>query len=97
MVWRSAISALERQYLYPEDDNIALREAAADAYGLSKDHVIAGNGSSELLALIYRAFLGPGDSVAMMSPGFLVQSQACSVAERQAPRSIVDRLAFDSD
>lgn len=70
MVWRSAISALERQYLYPEDDNIGLREAAADAYGLSKDHVIAGNGSSELLGLIYRAFLGPGDSVAMMSPGF---------------------------
>lgn len=32
----------------------------------------------------------------MMSPG-LVQSQACSVAERQAPRSVVERLAFDSD
>lgn len=70
MVWRSAISALERQYLYPEDDNIGLREAAANAYGLSKEHVIAGNGSSELLGLIYRAFLGPGDSVAMISPGF---------------------------
>ncbi|MHB0773108.1 histidinol-phosphate transaminase [Bradyrhizobium sp. 1.29L] len=70
MVWRSAISALERQYLYPEDDNIGLREAAANAYGLSKEHVIAGNGSSELLGLIYRAFLEPGDSVAMMSPGF---------------------------
>lgn len=56
--------------LYQEDDNIGLREAAADAYGLSKDHVISGNGSSELLALIYRAFLGPGDSVAIMSPGF---------------------------
>ncbi|UPJ47764.1 histidinol-phosphate transaminase [Bradyrhizobium sp. 200] len=70
IVRQSAIAALERQYLYPEDDNISLREAAADAYGLSKDHVIAGNGSSELLGLIYRAFLAPGDSVAMMSPGF---------------------------
>ncbi|WP_027584068.1 histidinol-phosphate transaminase [Bradyrhizobium sp. Ai1a-2] len=70
MVWDGAIAALERQYLYPEDDNLSLREAAANAYGLSKDQVIAGNGSSEILGLIYRAFLAPGDSVAMMSPGF---------------------------
>lgn len=60
IVWRSAISALERRYLYPEDHNIGLREAAADAYDVSEDHVIAGDGSSELLPLIYRAFLGPG-------------------------------------
>ncbi|WOH63846.1 histidinol-phosphate transaminase [Bradyrhizobium sp. BWA-3-5] len=70
IVWQSAIAALEQQYLYPENDNIGLRKAAADAYGLSKDHVIAGNGSSEILGLIYRAFLAPGDSVAMLSPGF---------------------------
>ncbi|RRH91928.1 aminotransferase class I/II-fold pyridoxal phosphate-dependent enzyme, partial [Mesorhizobium tamadayense] len=70
IIMKSAMSALRRQYLYPEDDNISLREAASNAYGVSKDQVIAGNGSSELLGLIYRAFLVPGDSVAMMSPGF---------------------------
>ncbi|MDX8450778.1 histidinol-phosphate transaminase [Mesorhizobium captivum] len=70
VVMQSAIAALEQQYLYPEHDNIGLREAAADAYGLTKDQVIAGNGSSELLGLIYKAFLAPGDSVAMLSPGF---------------------------
>ncbi|ASY73996.1 histidinol-phosphate transaminase [Sinorhizobium fredii] len=69
-VMQSAVAALERQYLYPEDDNISLREAAAASYDLSADQVIAGNGSSELLSLIYKAFLGPGDSVAMLSPGF---------------------------
>ncbi|MBT1158481.1 histidinol-phosphate transaminase [Aminobacter anthyllidis] len=70
IIMQSAIAALERQYLYPEDDNISLREAAANAYIVSTDQVIAGNGSSELLGLVYRAFLAPGDSVAMMSPGF---------------------------
>ena len=70
MVMQSALAALERHYLYPEDDNLSLRDAAANAYGLSQDQVIAGNGSSELMGLIYRAFLAPGDSVAMMSPGF---------------------------
>ncbi|MBB6413885.1 histidinol-phosphate transaminase [Mesorhizobium sangaii] len=70
VIMQSAMAALERQYLYPEDDNVSLRQAASEAYGVSKDQVIAGNGSSELLGLIYRAFLAPGDSVAMMSPGF---------------------------
>ena len=69
-VMQSALAALERQYLYPEYDNISLREAAAASFDLSMDQVIAGNGSSELLSLIYRAFLGPGDSAAMLSPGF---------------------------
>lgn len=70
IVMRSAIAALELQYRYPEDDNVSLRQAAAAAYGIATDRVIAGNGSSELLSLIYRAFLAPGDDVAMMSPGF---------------------------
>ncbi|WP_407175583.1 histidinol-phosphate transaminase [Bradyrhizobium sp. STM 3562] len=70
IVRQGAIAALERQYLYPEDDNLGLRQAAAASYGVPTDHVIAGNGSSELLGLVYRAFLAPGDSVAMVSPGF---------------------------
>ncbi|WP_024519933.1 histidinol-phosphate transaminase [Bradyrhizobium sp. Tv2a-2] len=70
VVMEDAVAALERQYLYPEEDNLGLRVAAATAYGLNKDQVIAGNGSSELLGLVYKAFLAPGDSVAMMSPGF---------------------------
>lgn len=70
IIMQSAVAALKRQYLYPDDDNISLREAASNTYGVSRDQVIAGNGSSELLGLIYRAFLAPGDKVAMMSPGF---------------------------
>ncbi|MBB4188781.1 histidinol-phosphate aminotransferase [Sinorhizobium terangae] len=69
-VLESAVAALERQYLYPEDDNVSLRDAAAASYNLSRDQVIAGNGSSELLSLIYKAFLDPGDTLAMLSPGF---------------------------
>ncbi|MER8482371.1 MULTISPECIES: histidinol-phosphate transaminase [unclassified Mesorhizobium] len=70
IIMQSAVAALQRQYLYPDDDNISLREAASNTYGVSTDQVIAGNGSSELLGLIYRAFLAPGDKVAMISPGF---------------------------
>ncbi|UVO30560.1 histidinol-phosphate transaminase [Bradyrhizobium arachidis] len=83
IVREAAIAAFERHYLYPEDDNVGLREAAASAYGLSADQVIAGNGSSELLGLIYNAFLAPGDVVAMMSPGFSFNRKLAMLHEAQ--------------
>ncbi|KRQ09664.1 pyridoxal phosphate-dependent aminotransferase [Bradyrhizobium manausense] len=83
VVREAAIAAFERHYLYPEDDNVGLREAAASAYGLSADQVIAGNGSSELLGLIYKAFLAPGDAVAMMSPGFSFNRKLAMLHEAQ--------------
>ncbi|WP_407151223.1 histidinol-phosphate transaminase [Bradyrhizobium sp. ORS 86] len=70
IVMQGALAALERQHLYPEHDNLRLREAAANAYGVPTNHVIAGNGSSELLGLIYKAFLVSGDRIAMVAPGF---------------------------
>ncbi|AMA59830.1 histidinol-phosphate transaminase [Bradyrhizobium sp. CCGE-LA001] len=102
IVMRSAITALERQYLYPEHDNITLREAAAAAYGMSADRVMAGNGSSELLSLVYRAFLTPGDSIAMLSPGFsfnrklasLQGAQFIEVRGNELDRLPIDRFLF---
>ncbi len=87
IVWQSAITALERQYLYPEDDNLSLREAAANAYGVATDHVIAGNGSSEILGLIYRAFLAPGRERGNAVSRFFIQSQTCYVARGSTSRS----------
>ncbi|MDQ0561004.1 histidinol-phosphate aminotransferase [Rhizobium mesoamericanum] len=78
-VMQSAIAALKGHHLYPEDDNVGLREAAANAYGFNQDQVIAGNGSSELLSVIYKAFLAPGDSVAMLSPGFSFNRKLASL------------------
>ena len=40
-----------------------MRDAAAEAYGVTPDYVLAGNGSSELIWLICLAFLGEGDTV----------------------------------
>ncbi|WFU23185.1 histidinol-phosphate transaminase [Bradyrhizobium sp. CB1717] len=99
IVMRSAIAALERQYLYPEHDNITLREAAAAAYGMSADRVMAGNGSSELLSLIYRAFLAPGDSIAMLSPGFSFNRKLASLQGAQfieVRGNELDSLPIDS-
>ena len=97
VIMQSAMAALERQYLYPEDDNVSLRQAAVEAYGVSKDQVIAGNGSSELLGLIYRAFLVPGDSVAMMSPGFSFNRKLATLQGAQFVEIELWRRSFLAD
>ena len=65
-----AAQAMEKLFLYPEEDSSSLRKAVADTYGFSKEQVIAANGSSEILSLIYRSLLSSGEKAAMVSPGF---------------------------
>lgn len=56
-----AIDHLQR---YPEPESVVLREALAGLYqGVSKDEVFVGNGSDEVLALVYQALLQHGKPV----------------------------------
>ena len=56
--------------LYPDPEARALRARAAEVYGVPMDHVLAGNGSDELLALVLRATVDPGDRVAFPVPTY---------------------------
>jgi histidinol-phosphate aminotransferase len=55
---------------YPEAASDTLCAVAADVYGVSRDHVIAGNGSDELLTILMRCFVGDGDRVAYPMPTY---------------------------
>jgi histidinol-phosphate aminotransferase len=63
----AADAALRR---YPEPASDTLRAAAARVYGVGVDHVIAGNGSDELLSMLMRCFVGPGSRVAYATPTY---------------------------
>ncbi|MBF0285908.1 MAG: histidinol-phosphate transaminase [Magnetococcales bacterium] len=65
-----AANADQRLRLYPEPSSRPVREAAARAYGLHPDHVVAGNGSDDLLTMILRTFVGPGERVAAPGPTY---------------------------
>jgi histidinol-phosphate aminotransferase len=56
--------------LYPDPVHRRLRAAAAALYGTGADQVLAGNGSDDCLTVIYRAFLNPGDRVAVPWPTY---------------------------
>src|SRR5205085_1947044 len=55
---------------YPEPASDTLRAAAARVYGVGIDHIVAGNGSDELLSMVMRCFVAPGDRVAYATPTY---------------------------
>jgi histidinol-phosphate aminotransferase len=68
------VEAIEREahslHLYPSPMADALRERAAEVYGVRPSQVMAGNGSDELLAIVLRACIEPGDVAAWVVPTY---------------------------
>jgi histidinol-phosphate aminotransferase len=67
-----AIRALDGESLrrYPNPTAEPFRAAAARALGVTPDMILAGNGSDEILTLVVRAFLDPGDTLAYPDPTY---------------------------
>jgi histidinol-phosphate aminotransferase len=77
--------------LYPApraDDFVA---SASKLYGVSKDMILAGNGSDELLAMIFRAVLGAGDTVAYPVPTYSLYDTLASIQEARVIRFPVEK------
>jgi histidinol-phosphate aminotransferase len=65
----AAAAELER---YPDGQALLLRNALARRYGLDPSRIVCGSGSDELLGLLARGYLGPGDEAIYTEHGFLV-------------------------
>lgn len=65
-------SSAEHLHVYPDGGASALRDAIAKAEGIEAERIVCGAGSDELLQLIGRAYLDPGDTVVQTQYGFLV-------------------------
>lgn len=64
---------------YPDRMATDLREAIADAHGVSSDMVFAANGSNEVLQTLLLAYGGHGRTVATFSPTYQMHSQIARV------------------
>ena len=65
--YRGAAEQLNR---YPDGEQTALRHAIAEVHGLNPDQIICGNGSDELILLLMRTYLRPGDEALLSENGF---------------------------
>ncbi len=68
----AAQKALSELHLYPDASGYALKQALQGYYGLATDAITLGNGSNDVLELLARAFLRPGDEVIYSRYAFLV-------------------------
>jgi len=62
----------ERLHRYPEGGSEALRAALARRHNLDPARLVCGAGSDELIALLARAYAGPGEEVLFTEHGFLM-------------------------
>jgi histidinol-phosphate aminotransferase len=66
--------------LYPDFESTALRTALANAYALTPENILVGNGSNELLAAAIGAFVGPGTPVVFARPTFALYEKLVTIA-----------------
>ena len=70
-----------RLRLYPDPDSTPFRLAAARLNNVDPDCVIAGNGSDELLTILCRSVVGPGDRVYFPSPTYTLYDVLVDIQE----------------
>ncbi len=82
----------DRLRLYPDPVGTAFRRAAASLHGVDPGMILAGNGSDDLLTILTRAFVGPGDAVAYPTPSYILYR---TLAEIQGARPV--EIPFEAD
>lgn len=65
--------------LYPDPHCTALRTAIAGRLAVAPDRLVFGNGSEDLVGILCRAFLDPGDRVVLSSPTFSIYADFAAV------------------
>ena len=71
-VLKAIAEALPHLNRYPDGSAHYLRVALGRRHGLTPEHIIMGNGSNELIELIVRSFLRPGEEAVIPHPSFVV-------------------------
>ena len=68
----AAAAALPALHRYPDGSAFYLKRRLAERWGVTSDEVLVGNGSNEIIELVVRTFLRPGDEAVMADQAFVV-------------------------
>lgn len=95
-VLRAIEAAAQSANRYPDTNAIALRDALAAyvGHGVSRNNILVGNGSDELIDLAVVSLTRPGDAVAHFVPSFFVFA-FCAERHGRSVVSIPRTEAFD--
>jgi histidinol-phosphate aminotransferase len=74
------IDAAPTLHRYPDGGAFRLRGALAQRWKVTPDHLILGNGSDEILGLLARTFLSPGEEAVMAEHTFVIYKMEVTAA-----------------
>jgi histidinol-phosphate aminotransferase len=80
-VFKAVEEAVHKANWYYDSDFVELREAISDYIGFEKERILVGNGSTELIDMIFRGFLNSGDQVILSDPTYPLYSIRIQVAD----------------
>jgi histidinol-phosphate aminotransferase len=93
-----ALASFADYHRYPDPDQEALRAAISAYVGVPPELLIAGNGSDEIIDLLCRIYLDPGDTVIDCTPTFGMyqfSTELCGGQTIEVPRTA--RWKVDAD
>lgn len=67
---REALATMSYPHIYPDPESRHLRRALVDYTGVPMDYLLVGHGADELIDLVMRLFIEPGDAVLNCPPTF---------------------------
>ena len=76
----AAAQAVANMHRYPDRDETQLRALLGDKLGIDPNRFVFSGGSEDVLSIVYRMVLEPGDEVVTLTPGFglhAICAQAC--------------------
>jgi histidinol-phosphate aminotransferase len=77
---------------YPDPLATVFRMRAAEVLGVDPDWIICGNGSDDLLTILVRTFVGPGECLRMPFPSYILYRTLGGIQG-----AAVEEIAFDRD
>jgi histidinol-phosphate aminotransferase len=90
------LASLSKLNRYPDGSGFYLRKKLAEKYDIPFDGIMLGNGSNEVIEMVIRAFLTPGDEVIMPSPSFLLYRLVVQwMGGKPIPIALKANLAID--
>jgi histidinol-phosphate aminotransferase len=89
-------AALDSGHRYPDGGGFYLRDALAKKLGLSRDHLILGAGSNEIIEFLGHAFLDRGDEVVTSEHAFVVYKLVAAVFAARSRRDCRRHHAEDA-
>lgn len=89
--------ALAQVHRYPDGRGYELKTALSRHLSITPRDIILGNGSNELIELLIKTYMRPGDEAVMGDPSFLVYDLAVRVAGGRSRRVPLRDFEYDLD